>query len=85
MIRERKKRISQIGMKKKKTGNKRRGVSDYWLYVRKRGRGHSDMRTVCNRGVGGGGGLKVGKNAYVISGSTLILTCNSSIIFVIIL
>ena len=34
------------------------GVSDFWLYVRKRGGGHSDAYCVQQ---GGWGGLKIGK------------------------
>ena len=43
---------------KKKIKKKRGGVSDSWLYVRKRGRGHSDAYCVQQ---GGWGGLKNGK------------------------
>ena len=32
---------------------KKGGVSDSWLDIRKRGGGVIQMRTVCNRGVGG--------------------------------
>ena len=39
--------------------NKRGGISDSWLDVRKRGGGVIQMRTVCNRG--GGRGLKIRK------------------------
>ena len=50
-------------------GKKGGGVSDSWLDVRKRGMGVIQMRTVCNKGWGGGGGgLTNGKHAYVING-----------------
>ena len=53
-------------MKKKEGG----GVLDSWLDVRKSG-GVIQMRTLCNRAVGGGGGVKFGENAYVINGRPL--------------
>ena len=51
---------------KKEDGSKKRGVSDYWLDVRKRGGG--SFRCVLCATAGEGLSKNRGKNAYVING-----------------
>ena len=49
-----KKRMNFVDWNEKRRTEKRGGVKDSWLDVRKRGGGVIQMRTVCNRGGGGG-------------------------------